>query len=315
MLKKLLPIEWITLAYMALTTLLIFLMWGELSRPGEQLQERGAILLLMIVLFVYGTRSKSPHTTFLRILFPMALISYWYPDIYEFCSRFNNLDHIFATADQWIFGCQPSLEFSRAIPEKLWSEAFHMGYFAYYPMIFATALLPLAIDKKQFAPYSFIILATFLLYYVIYLFLPVAGPQYYFVAIGEQAAEAGQFSAIGDYFRTHLEMRPSPGPEGFFRSCVEAAQAGGERPQAAFPSSHVGVSTVLMILLWQLRKWAFCIIAPFYVLLCCATVYIEAHYAIDVIGGLLSAVVFYFIARWAYQKLSCATNDSTILNS
>jgi membrane-associated phospholipid phosphatase len=222
-------------------------------------------------------------------------------DIYEFCSRFPNLDHVFASAEQWLFGCQPSLEFSRALPQKFWSEAFHMGYFAYYPMIFATAILPLTQSKARFAEYSFIILATFLLYYVIYLFLPVAGPQYYFAAIGEQAAEAGNFTAVGDYFRTHLEMRPSPGPEGFFRSCVESAQAGGERPQAAFPSSHVGVSTVLMILLWRLRNWAFVCILPFYVLLCCATVYIEAHYAIDVIGGFVSAVVFYFLTKKAYD--------------
>ena len=234
----------------------------------------------------------------------MALISYWYPDIYEFCSRFQNLDPIFAEADQLIFGFQPSLEFSRALSEKFWSEAFHMGYFAYYPMIFATALLPLLVDKKKFAEYAFVILATFVLYYLIYIFVPVAGPQYYFVAIGEEAAEAGNFSAVGDYFRTHLEMRPSPGPEGFFRSCVESAQAGGERPQAAFPSSHVGVSTVLMILLWNLRKWAFCLIFPFYVLLCCATVYIEAHYAIDVVGGLLSAVLFYGVTKQIYSRIS-----------
>ena len=300
--KKLLPIEWITLAYMAFTTLLIFLMWGELARPVEQLQERGAILALMVALFAYGTRKPTDLSRMLRILFPMALISYWYPDIYEFCSRLPNQDHVFASVEQWVFGCQPALEFSRALPQKFWSEAFHMGYFAYYPMIFATAIIPLTQSKARFAEYSFIILAAFLLYYAIYLFLPVAGPQYYFQAIGEQAAEAGEFAAVGDYFRTHLEMRPSPGPEGFFRSCVEAAQAGGERPQAAFPSSHVGVSTVLMILLWRLRNWAFVCILPFYVLLCCATVYIEAHYAIDVVGGLVSAAVFYVVVKKAYDR-------------
>ncbi len=304
MIKKILPIEWVTLIYLVFTTLLIILMWGDLARPVEQLQERGAILALMAALFVYGQRQPKEHVTFLRILFSMTLISYWYPDIYEFCSRFPNLDPIFAEADQVLFGCQPSLEFSRALPEKFWSEAFHMGYFAYYPMIFTTALLPLLVDRKKFAQYAFIILATFLMYYLIYIFVPVAGPQYYFMAIGEEAAEAGNFTAVGDYFRTHLEMRPSPGPEGFFRSCVEAAQAGGERPQAAFPSSHVGVSTVLMILLWNLRKWAFCLILPFYVLLCCATVYIEAHYAIDVVGGLISAVVFYWAAKKVYDRMS-----------
>ena len=83
MIKKILPIEWATLIYLVFTTLLIFLMWGDLARPVEQLQERGAILAMMVALFVYGQRQSKEHVTFLRILFPMALISYWYPDIYE----------------------------------------------------------------------------------------------------------------------------------------------------------------------------------------------------------------------------------------
>ena len=39
------------------------------------------------------------------------------------------------------------------------------------------------------------------------------------------------------------------GRELFVRTLVEQAQAGGERPTAAFPSSHVGAATVLMLLM------------------------------------------------------------------
>ena len=73
MIKKILPIEWVTLIYLVFTTLLIGLMWGDLARPVEQLQERGAILALMVALFVYGVRKPKAHVTFLRILFPMFL--------------------------------------------------------------------------------------------------------------------------------------------------------------------------------------------------------------------------------------------------
>lgn len=300
--KNLLPIERVTLLYGLLTTVLLFVWWGDLNHPMQQLQERGAILLVMAMLYVGYWRKPVASVRFLRNLFPLALISYWYPDIYEFCSLLPNLDPVFANADQVLFGCQPSLEFSRTFSSGLWSELFHMGYFAYYPMIFLTVLLTLVLDKARFEEYGFIVLTAFLLYYAIYLFVPVAGPQYYFQAIGQEAAEAGNFYDIGNYFRTHLEMRPSPGPDGFFRSCVEAAQAGGERPQAAFPSSHVGVSTVLMILLFRLRKWLCAAVFPFYFFLCCATVYIEAHYLVDVIGGLISAVIFYWFAKKLFDS-------------
>ena len=77
---------------------------------------------------------------------------------------------------------------------------------------------------------------------------------------------------------------------------VENAKEAGERPTAAFPSSHVGVSTICMLLAWHSRnrKLLFTML-PFYIFLCMATVYIQAHYLIDAIAGWISAVVIYFM--------------------
>ena len=197
------------------------------------------------------------------------------------------------------------------LPEKLWSELFHLGYFSYYPLIFLTILEPWATNRKAFERTAFIVLGAFFLYYLIYLFLPVAGPQYYFQAVGFDRIEEGVFPALGDYFRTHSDLAPSPGPEGFFRGLVESTQASGERPTAAFPSSHVGVSTVLMLLLWTNRRCLFFLSLPFYILLCAATVYIQAHYLIDVFGGWLTAVAFYFLFQWTYNRFFRADNPFT----
>ena len=70
-----------------------------------------------------------------------------------------------------------------------------------------------------------------------------------------------------------------------FYSLVEGSQQVGERPTAAFPSSHVGISTILMIMAWRGSKKLFACLIPFYMLLCGATVYIQAHYVIDAIVG------------------------------
>ena len=240
----------------------------------------------------------------LRYIYPLSLLAYWYPDTYEFCQLFPNLDHLFAAADQAIFGCQPSLMFHSVMPSKLWSELFHLGYFSYYPMIALTVLVPLFVDRPRFGRTAFVVLTSFFLYYLIYLFLPVAGPQYYFRAIGVDAAMQGNFAHLGEYFRTHTEMLPSPGTDGFFRELVESAQESGERPTAAFPSSHVGISTVLMTILWKdnhRRLWL--AMLPLYVLLCGATVYIEAHYFVDVVGGLLTAFLFYWGSNRLYPYM------------
>ena len=80
--KNLLPIERVTLLYGLFTTLLLFVWWGELNHPLQQLQERGAIFLVMVLLFVAHLRKPIASVRFLRNLFPLALISYWDPDIY-----------------------------------------------------------------------------------------------------------------------------------------------------------------------------------------------------------------------------------------
>ena len=94
-----------------------------------------------------------------------------------------------------------------------------------------------------FEKVAFVIVASFFLYYLFYIFVPVAGPQFYFPAIGFDNVEAGAHNQ---------ELLPKPNYEkGFFYSLVEGSQQVGERPTAAFPSSHVGMSTILMIMAWQ----------------------------------------------------------------
>ena len=96
---------------------------------------------------------------------------------------------------------------------------------------------------------------------------------------------------------------PGPGYQhGFFYSLVEGSQQVGERPTAAFPSSHVGISTILMIMAWRGSKKLFACLMPFYMLLCGATVYIQAHYVIDAIVGFFSAFLLYVVVTWMFKK-------------
>lgn len=296
----LLGVEKATLVYTLATAVAVLFYWHRLAAPWELLHGRGLVVLGIAICIALYRVVPCRGTLLLRYLFPLSLLAYWYPDTYEFCRLHPYLDHIFATGDLLLFGYQPSLAFSSAVTSKLWSELFHMGYFAYYPMIALTVLTPLFTRPARFGRTAFIVLTAFFLYYTIYLFLPVAGPQYYFRAIGVEAAQNGVFTHVGDYFRTHTEMLPSPGPNGLFRSLVEGAQASGERPTAAFPSSHVGISTILMIILYREKRVLMWCFVPFYLLLCCATVYIEAHYFVDVVGGLLTAVVFFVLTDRLY---------------
>ena len=294
--KGLLAVEWIIMGYLLLTLLLMLFCYTKIQNPESMLWGRFRIVVTTLALWAVYRMIPCRFTHFCRIGFQMALLSWWYPDTYELNRVFPNLDHLFAGYEQWLFGCQPALLFSQMVSHPIFSELMHMGYAAYFPMIALITLFYFFCRYQEFDRTVFIILTSFFIYYVIFVLLPVTGPQYYYLAAGIDNIAHGIFPNMHDYFQTHSESLPIPGySDGFFYQCVASAHETGERPTAAFPSSHVGVTTILMILAWRShnRKLFFGML-PFFVLMCFATVYIQAHYAIDVIGGWVSAIIIYF---------------------
>lgn len=302
--KGLLPVEWVAMGYLLFTLIVMCFVCPSLENPVEML--KGRLMIFGVTLAAWGFYRLLPCrlTRLVRILVQMALLSWWYPDTYELNRVLPNLDHIFAQWEQSWFGCQPSIIFSQTFSHPIFSELMDMGYFIYYPLIAAVAIYYFFWRYKDFGMASFVILTSFFAYYVIYVLLPVTGPQYYFPAIGLDNATAGIFPEVGNYFATLREAIESPGyKDGIFYQLVLDAHNAGERPTAAFPSSHVGVTTILMLLAWRSRcRPLFWCMLPFYVLLCLSTVYIMAHYAVDVLGGWLSAVIFYFCLKFIYNK-------------
>jgi membrane-associated phospholipid phosphatase len=82
------------------------------------------------------------------------------------------------------------------------------------------------------------------------------------------------------------------------------AQHIGETETGAFPSSHVGMSVIFLILSYKYLRKAFWIILLPVILLWFATVYIKAHYLIDVLGGFVSAPLIYFITVKLYARIN-----------
>ena len=260
--KGLWPIEWLAIIYSILTTLTMFVLWPDMNHPWDMLADRLYIFLGTILLWRIYLLWPRRLMTFIRITAQMALLSYWYPDTYEFNRTFPNLDHIFARWDAVLFGCQPSLEFSRLCPWPWFSEAVNMGYFSYYPMIVAVMVFFFLCRNDRYEKASFTVMCSFFIFYLVYIFLPVAGPQFYFQAVSPESVENGIFPSLGTYFNHRTDMLPSPGyADGFFCHLVEWAQDSGERPTAAFPSSHIGITFILLYLIRPQSKRFFFILS------------------------------------------------------
>ena len=302
--KGLLAVEWIIIGYMVLTMLLAFFMTTKIHHIEPMIWGRFRMVMMMLGLWLVYRLIPCRFTMFCRILLQLLVLGLWYPETFEFNRHFPNLDPLFAGYEQQLFSCQPALLFSQAISHPVFSELMHLGYSSYFPLIALVTLFYFFRRYDEFLRAEFILLTAFFIYYVIFIFLPVTGPQYYYLAAGFDQIAQGVFPDVGNYFATHMEKATTPGwNNGFFYSLVEGMHDAGERPTAAFPSSHVGITTILMFLAWRSRcKPLFWFMMPFYILMCFATVYIQAHYAIDVIAGWISAIVIYAFLLFLSKK-------------
>ena len=252
--KGLMTFEWVVLIYLFATLVFVLLMHDRLPHADSMMW--GRVKVLAITIAMWGVYRMTPcrFTRLTRAVVQMALLSWWYPDLFELNRIFPNLDHLFASWEQ-------------------------------------------AAQPKQFERAVFIVIGSFFIHYVIFILLPVAGPQFYYEAVGTDKIAQGIFPNLHDYFNQHQVRMICPGyKDGIFYALVESAHQAGERPVAAFPSSHVGVTFVVMLLAWhfKLRKlfWA---LLPFAVLMFFSTVYIFAHYAIDALAGLLSGLLCWIL--------------------
>lgn len=308
--KGLLAAEWAMMAYLVFTLLMALLLSTKLPNPEMIIWGRAKIIFMTAALWLVYRIVPCRFTRLVRIGAQMGLLAWWYPDTYEFNRIFPNLDHVFAAWEQDLFGCQPAIVFSQAVTSAVVSEMFDLGYWAYYYMIALVVVYYFGWRYHEFERAAFIVLAAFFIYYLVFIFIPATGPTFYYKAAGLKNIMAGVFPNVHDYFNFHQDCLPAPGyQDGVFYHLVEGAKAAGERPTAAFPSSHIGISTIIMWLLIHARNWRLMwILMPIYICLCCATVYIQAHYLVDAIGGLISGTLLYFILLFCSKNMMTSTN-------
>ncbi|HPF35184.1 MAG TPA: phosphatase PAP2 family protein [Candidatus Krumholzibacteria bacterium] len=197
----------------------------------------------------------------------------------------DSFDPWFIDLEYRLFGLQPSLEWSRAMPWPWFHELMEFQYFTYYFYAPVTLILlwrgrevPRAMRWPAVRAFIRDLSAIMLLCYSLYTFFPAWGPK---------------------FFRTG----PIPVGGWIFTDIMHAIHANGALLGAAFPSSHVAGS---MAGWWHVWKWfprhrAW--VTPMWVMLCMSTVYCRYHYVVDVIAGLLlGALVLWLGGRFGEMR-------------
>jgi len=279
---KLLPVEKATFVYILITAVYLAVFIDRLEAPIVHFGIRIVVVILMLFLTRIYNVGRNPIVRFVRYFLPFVLLSYWYPETYYFNNFiFDNLDHHFVKADHLLFGCQPSMEFSKRMSWAWFSELMYFGYFSYYFIFFGTAFWCYFFCKELVNKAIFVFVCSFYLFYIVFVILPVSGPQFYFPPPLNEV------------------------PDGYlFCKYMRFLQAIGERPTGAFPSSHIGISFTVVIFVVQHCRVLLKYVLPLFIILVLSTVYIKAHYLVDVFGGFATVAVTYPIMNRTYRMLN-----------
>lgn len=280
MFKKWIPLHKILFGYSVITGILSLFTTLYKELP----------LILIIKLITIGTilswkaiSSKLPYKSlnYINALLGVGFLAFFYNETAWLNQLFfKPIDEVLILADELIFGFQPAIEFSDRMSSIFFIELMNFGYLSYYFIIVSFLILLIKYNEKIYNKLLFLLSTSFIIYYVIFIFVPSYGPQF--------------------WYNNTLNIAP----EGvFFQRIVHFIQENGEVKTGAIPSSHVGITLIITILSRQYLKFYFWIILPVTIILYFSTVYIKAHYFVDVIAGILSAPIILYIADKSYNTL------------
>lgn len=288
--------DYLTQGYMALVALLI-LLFHDGQVPGWPLYLVGHVAAITGVhgLICLHERRGGRLLDALRAFYPILLYTLFYVETHKLMYMFVSfrLDAHFIAVDQAWFGLQPSRALIQWLPYWWVSEPLYLAYFSYYGMVAGVGVGLYVLNRREFARYVTVISFVFYVCYLIYIFLPVLGPYDPDVV----ASHAGAERLIG------VKVLPpglTAGP--FFNIMRRVYMAVESRGGAAFPSSHVAVAIATLCFSWRYLRRVRWVHLVFVVLLAVSTVYCGYHYAVDVLGGMVTAAVLTPLGWWLYDR-------------
>lgn len=225
----------------------------------------------------------------LRSWMPLLLLVLLYsemPALIQAAGHLDGFDASLIRLEGSLFGGQPAQELARLFPVRVLSEALHLAYLAYYPIIYVVPALLWWTDRRaDFHAAVFVLVLTFVVCCICYILRPVAGPRY----LWESAA-----------------------PEGFFRSVVTWLLEARSSRGTAFPSSHVAVSVAQSVLAIRCFGSRGVVLAVLTGGLALGAVYGGFHYALDVLAGALLGLATGFGGLHLMRALAPADQANAI---
>jgi membrane-associated phospholipid phosphatase len=254
-------VDLLLLAYLAVVSVVAAL---RAPRAPECWWLLVAHALVVVLVYLVTRPGLGPVGKTIREIYPLLLL----PALYSELDILNSVavpvhDPLVRQWELLLFGSQVSREWWQAAPSRFWSTVFHAAYLSYYLIISAPALyFAWRGDLQAVRRFVLVVIATFVICYLVFIFFPVAGPYY-------------EFRRPAAWFTDNLPAR-----------LTYEALAGGSSYGAAFPSSHVAAALAATLAAARSSPRLGLLLLIPTLLLTIGVVYCQMHYGVDALAGL-----------------------------
>ncbi len=263
------------IVYLLLLAALIVVFQSRVPHWYFYVAAHGVILLFVLALVRFTEGRESGVWYIVREVYPMVLFTFMFKEISLIINIFFPfwLEPHLIRWDQLLFG-EHAVILTEQFFNPILTEVMAFAYWSYYALL-PLAAIALLISRKKTLLRSFMfnLTLTMCTCYLSYLLLSARGPQ----------------DTLG-----HLLHGPEP--TGLFYGMVLRIQAAASISGAAFPSSHVAAVWVILIFMFRLHRVIGALVAPIIILLTISTVYLQYHYAVDAIAGIVLVAFTYPLA-------------------
>jgi membrane-associated phospholipid phosphatase len=284
--------EWMALAYLGISSVLIVVFAGNLAHPWRLLAAQTMVATIVLTLCLVQARAAA-RTGLHGVSFSAQwwhFWRYWYPHLF-FLFCFEELAHLMTlftprwqdarliAFDYWLTGVHPSIWLEQFVTPAR-NEFMQLVYFSYFTYLVILGCI-LYVRREWHAYWSAMTysMVGYMIGYVIAMFFPIESPWFAMTGMWHAPLAGGPVTAMVNFLE-HL----------------------GRVRGAAFPSAHVAGATAAMWGAWKFRRWLFWVLAPVFLCMCFSTIWGRYHYVADVFAGMTTGTLGYVIGTCIMRR-------------
>lgn len=276
------PVDLLTFAFLALLAAVTVVFWPRIPHAGWLLARFAAISLAVLAL---GRRAAanppSRAVLTLQALLPILIVPVIFDSMGDIIPWVwdRTFDGLLIRADHALFGCHPTVWLERTVRPWL-TTVMQLAYISYYPLAASVGIVLLVRERwERFDEALFGIILCFYLSYLGYLLVPAVGPRFTLAHLQTADLQAGPFVQMVQDTLNRLENTKTD----------------------AFPSGHTAVALLSLWYAVRLGEKALAaVLVPVVTGLVLSTVYLRYHYVVDVLAGVLLAILTAWLAPRIY---------------